>query len=239
MASSPPRPAPDDASAQDGTSGSSRGTAACAYNIDSYYREVNRDLHSAFPRFPVAVGGYAPAFELPTTEGTTVALDRLLSRGHVVLLFGCYSAPPCVKEMPEFNRLGRRLGDGFRLVFVYTREIHPNESLPYGFFPPHRTIADKIAVATRMREDLGMDMTVAVDDLEGSTHLAYGGLPYFAMVVRSDGLVIHRSQWASVTQLESVTSNLAVWDQRTAAGQQPRMSYSETLWAMERLDKKP
>lgn len=215
------------------------GREGRGYNIDGYYRDVNRDLHGAFPGSPLRVGAPAPAFELPTTDGTTVSLDRLLSGGHVVLIFGCYSAPPCVKEMPELNSLESGLPAGVRMLFVYTREIHPHEALPYGVFAPHRTAGDKMAVAARLRRDLGMGMTVAVDDLDGSTHLAYGGLPFFSTVVRRDGLIAHRSQWASATQLQSVISNLAMWDRRTAVGEQPRMSYSETLWAMERLDKKP
>ena len=57
--------------------------------------------------------------------------------------------------------------------------------------------------------------------------------------VRRDGLLVHRSEWASADQLAAVIANLARADQRLAAGEQPRMSLSETLWSMERLTKKP
>ena len=57
--------------------------------------------------------------------------------------------------------------------------------------------------------------------------------------IRRDGLLVHRSEWASADQLAAVIANLAQADRRLAAGEQPRMSLNETLWSMERLTKKP
>ena len=54
-----------------------------------------------------------------------------------------------------------------------------------------------------LQRDLGLEMTVAIEDLAGTVHLAYGA------------------------------------DRRRAAGAAARLSLSETLWSMERLDKKP
>ena len=212
--------------------------AAEHYNVPAYYREINRDARRAYAGQPLRAGQPAPSFRLPTVDGGQADLDELRRDAHVVLIFGCYSAPPCVRELPEIDTLAAALPPGLAMLFVYTREIHPNEDLPYGRFAPHESLAAKLAVARRLRDDLGLHMTVAADDLAGTVHRAYGGLPFCAAVVRRDGLLVHRSEWASAGQLAAVIANLAQADQRLAAGEQPRMSLSETLWSMERLTKK-
>jgi hypothetical protein len=213
--------------------------AAEHYNVAAYYREVNRAARRAYAGEALRVGMRAPEFRLPTLDGQAADLSELLRDGHVVLVFGCYSAPPCVRELPEIDRLAERQLPGFRMIFIYTREIHPDENLPQGRFPFHRTMNDKVTAARMLRRDLGLQMTVAVDDLAGTVHLAYGELPFCAVIVRSDGTVVHREEWASADQLGSVMANLSAADRRRAAGGTPRLSLSETLWSMERLDKKP
>ncbi len=214
-------------------------TAAEHYNVPAYYRTINREIRRAYAGQPLRVGQPAPSFRLPTVDGGQADLDEMRRHGHVVLVFGCYSAPPCVRELPEIDQLAAARPPGLAMLFVYTREIHPNEDLPQGRFAPHGSLTAKLAVARRFRDDLGLHMTVAADDLEGTVHQAYGTLPFCAAVVRRDGLLVHRSEWASAGQLAAVIANLAQADRRLAAGEQPRMSLNETLWSMERLTRKP
>ena len=225
--------------------------AAEHYNITGYYREIHCGGRRAYAGQPLRVGMPAPDFQLPTVAGEVAGgvagevaggvagLAALRRDGHVVIVFGCYSAPPCVRELPEINRLAAERPPGFRFVFIYTREIHPNEDLPHGRFAHHRSLDDKFAAARKLASDLGPDMTVAVDDLAGTVYLGYGGLPFCAAIVRRDGVLVHREEWASAGQLRAVIANLSQADRRLAAGAQPRLSLSETLWSMEHLDKKP
>ena len=217
--------------------------AAEHYNITGYYREIHRGDRRAYAGQPLRVGMPAPDFQLPTVSGgvtgEVAGLAALRRDGHVVIVFGCYSAPPCVRELPEINRLAAEQPPGFRFVFIYTREIHPNEDLPHGRFPHHRSLDGKLAAARKLASDLSPDMTVAVDDLVGTVHLGYGGLLFCAAIVRRDGMLVHREEWASAGQLRAVIANLSQADRRLAAGGQPRLSLSETLWSMEHLDKKP
>ena len=212
--------------------------AAAHYNVTAYYREVNRDARRAYTGQSLRVGDTAPAFRLPTVDGGFADLDQLRREGDVVLVFGCHSAPPCRQEMPRIDALPAVGGPDVRTVFVYTREIHPNEQLAYGRFPHHRTLEEKVAAARRIRDELGLRMTVAVDDLAGTTHRAYGGLPFSAVVVGRDGILVHREEWASPEQLAGVLANRRLTDERRAAGHAPRVSLSETLWSMERLQRK-
>lgn len=206
------------------------------YNIEQYWRDVNKDFRIAYRCSPLQVGTPAPTFELATIGGDRIDSAELLAGGDLVLVFGCHSAPPCVRELPEIDRITRP--EGVALVFVYTREIHPNEQLPYGTFAHHRSMVDKVAAAQRFSAALDLRMPVGVDDLAGTVHLAYGGLPYCAAVVRRDGILMHRSEWASAVQLGQVIENLARATARRDAGGRPRMSFSESLWAMERLEGK-
>lgn len=213
--------------------------AALHYNLPAYYRTVNRDLRRAFLGSSLRVGTAAPPFRLPTVDGDIADLDELRAAGNVVVVFGCHSAPPCYQELPRLDEAAGSF-PGSRTVLVYTREIHPNEDLPYGRFPHHRNVDEKMAAARTLRDRLGLrNITVAVDDLDGRTHIAYGTLPVMAVIVGRDGLLAHREEWASATQLAPVVESLTRADARRAAGAHPRTSFSETLWQMEHLDKKP
>ena len=57
--------------------------------------------------------------------------------------------------------------------------------------------------------------------------------------MRRDGVLVHREEWVGAGQPRAVIANLSQADRRLAAGEQPRLSLSETLRSMEPLDKKP
>jgi peroxiredoxin len=208
------------------------------YNHRRYYRELNFEARAAYRRSALQVGDVAPAFELADVDGTTVRLPDSGGR-HTLLLFGCYSAGPCVSETPAIDRLAAEFRPAVRTLFVYTREGHPGEALRHGTFPRHEDLPAKAKLARQFRDDLGLTMSVCVDDLRGSVHRAYGLLAFNAALVRADGVLVHREEWASAEQLHGALANLRLWDERRAAGVLPRMSYSESIWCMERLEKKP
>ena len=56
------------------------------------------------------------------------------------------------------------------------------------------------------------------DDLRGSVHRAYGLLAFNAALVRADGVLVHREEWASAEQLRGALANVRRWDERRAAG---------------------
>jgi hypothetical protein len=212
--------------------------AAASYNVDAYWREVNRSARRAWRGASVRVGMPAPGFRLPTVGGGTADLDELRRDGTVLVVFGCHSAPPVHQELPLIDRMLADRADDVRAVLVYTREIHPNEELAYGTFPHHSDAVAKEQAATRFKDDLGLGMTVAVDDLAGTVHSAYGELPFNAVVVDSEGIVVHREEWASVESLALVLDNQTRGRERAARGKPPRISLTETLWYCERLDRK-
>jgi hypothetical protein len=82
--------------------------------------------------------------------------------------------------------------------FVYTREAHPGEHVGH-----HATFADKLANAQLLREEVGLTRPILVDDLAGTSHLAYGGLPNMTWVIGRGGRILSRSDWTSAANVEA------------------------------------
>ena len=59
-----------------------------------------------------------------------------------------------------------------RSVFIYTREAHPGENYPH-----HTSMAQKRSHARAMKEALGFQRQMLIDDLEGTVHRRFGMLP--------------------------------------------------------------
>lgn len=196
------------------------------YNIVHYASPINVEVRRAFRGTQLRVGHRAPDFQLITVQPDgEFRLAEETTRGPVAVIFGCLSAPPCVRELPAIDALGKSLDPPAQIVFVYTREIHPGDLLPR-----HETMSQKSSAARQLKSQLNLSLTVAVDDLDGATHRAYGGLPFMAVVVDRSGLVVHRSEWASAAQLGMVMDNLAERDGASDGHLPHLVSYSETLW---------
>lgn len=83
-------------------------------------------------------------------------------------------------------------------MFVYTREAHPGESVPH-----HDSFERKAAHARLLRDELGIRRTILVDDLAGTGHLAYGGLPNMTWAVARGGRLVYKANWTSAANVEA------------------------------------
>lgn len=195
------------------------------YNFTTYRPGMNMPLRRAFQLDPpVRVGDPAPRFRLRDLDGGTVDSGALRENHHMVVVFGCFSAPPTVLEMPAIDALAAETAQTARFVFVYTREAHPGERLP-----PHRSLEQKLDHARRFRDHLGLRLPVVVDELDGAIHLAYGGLPFMAVVAHRDGTVVHRAEWAEARDIRSALDDLADRDANATADEPGRIWFTETL----------
>jgi thiol-disulfide isomerase/thioredoxin len=115
-----------------------------------------------------AVGHPAPRVELPGLRGGRVRLAALRGRP-VVLNFWASWCPPCLAEMPEFERVHRRLGDRVAFLGVNQR--------------------DQAQAAEELARSTGVTYPLAVDPT-GRSFDAFGGLgmPTTALI-RADGTV--------------------------------------------------
>jgi len=189
------------------------------YNIERYTPQVTVGPRKLFREQGMELGEPVPRFSCPTVDGGSIDLDTITNGHQVALVFGSYSAPPVVLEMPGLENLYQSLDHSKQtIVFVYTREIHPSEELAPHFknLPRHRSLEQKIAQARAFRDDMGLSFEVAVDDLSGTIDRAYGSLPFFHVVIDGDGTLIQRSEWADADLLTATFANLTKREQLLA-----------------------
>jgi thiol-disulfide isomerase/thioredoxin len=114
------------------------------------------------------MGRPAPRVELPGLRGGRVRLAELRGRP-VVLNFWASWCPPCLAEMPEFQRVHRRLGDRVAFLGVNQR--------------------DQAQAAERLARSSGVTYPLAVDPA-GRAFDAFGGLGMpTTVLIRADGTV--------------------------------------------------
>lgn len=77
-----------------------------------------------------------------------------------------------------------------QFVFIYTREAHPSDR-----FPGHHTIEQKLEHARTMKQTLGFERPMLVDDVEGTVHHAFGRLPNMTYIVNAAGTILYRAAW--------------------------------------------
>jgi peroxiredoxin len=115
-----------------------------------------------------AVGRPAPRVELPGLRGGRVRLADLRGRP-VVLNFWASWCPPCAAEMPEFQRVHRRLGDRVAFLGVNQR--------------------DQAQAAEQLARSSGVTYPLALD-VAGRSFDAFGGLGMpTTVLIGADGTV--------------------------------------------------
>ena len=138
-------------------------------------------------------GDTIPSFDLPTTDGRRFTSAEVVARGRpLVLVFGSLTCPITESAGPGLVALHRRYGHAVDFVVVNVREAHPGASLPQ----PQLT-ESKLRHARRLRSHHGFEFQVAVDDLDGSLHRAFGTRPSSAYVVDATGTIVFRAHWSN------------------------------------------
>ncbi len=155
--------------------------------------DVLRDLH--IPSADPGPGDHVPSFDLATVDGGRFASDQFDGHGRPVLLvFGSLTCPITESAGDGLVELHRTYGNSVRFVVVNVREAHPGEHTPQP-----TTIEAKTRHATRLREHHGMDFEVAVDDVDGTLHRAFGTRPSSAYLIDPAGVIVFRAHWSNLT----------------------------------------
>ncbi len=97
---------------------------------------------------------------------------------------------------------------------MYVREAHPGE-----LYSHHASFEQKLRHAGDWAREDRVRWTVAVDDLEGTTHRAYGALPHSLYLVGSTGVVAFRALWGSKAAMSR--EHMQELLSREAAGERP------------------
>ena len=142
-------------------------------------------------------GDEAPDFEATTLHGERVHLSDF-EGSWVVLETGSLTCPITDSKVRAMDRLARRFAD-VEFVLLYTREAHPGEHVD-----AHESFEGKLERARQFAEDYDVERTVLVDDVEGTAHRQFGGMPNSVHVVNTDGVVVMRGDWNHVQTVEDV-----------------------------------
>jgi Iodothyronine deiodinase len=172
--------------------------------------DVMADLR--IPASDLGPGDRIPDFDLPATDGGRITSADLASgRRPTLLVFGSLTCPVTESGGGGLAQLHARYGDQIRFVMVYVREAHPG-----ALTRQPRTFEAKLRNAGALRVHHGFGFEVAVDDIDGTVHRAFGPRPNSAYLIDPAGRIVFRAHWADVTSaLEAALADVA-------AGNRPR-----------------
>lgn len=134
------------------------------------------------------VGQKAPDSQLTTSEGEKRNLLDF-SGDFLVLEMGSITCPLFQSRRTIMQRLERDFNDVI-IAVLYVREAHPGARTP-----SHKSFEDKLACARRLKNDDHETRTIFIDDVDGTTHQAYGGMPNAVFIINKFGCVVFRSEW--------------------------------------------
>lgn len=141
-----------------------------------------------------AAGDEAIEFTATDLEGNQVKLSDYRGKW-VVLETGSSTCSMYTKNIPDMKKIRADHSDVEFLV-IYVREAHPGERLSQ-----HKDMAEKKAAAEMLAPRYQEDRKVLMDDIDGTMHLKYGAMPNVIYVIRPDGIVHYRCNWATADAL--------------------------------------
>ncbi|MDH5750565.1 MAG: redoxin domain-containing protein [Rhodospirillales bacterium] len=138
-----------------------------------------------------AAGEQLKDFPLTDLEtGTQVKLSDFHGKW-VVLETASSTCSMYTKNIGEMEAMAAEFPD-VEFVVVYVREAHPGERLHQ-----HRNMDEKIKAAKLLKPRYGEYRRVLVDSHGGDFHRAYGSMPNVLYIIRPDGTVHFRCNWAA------------------------------------------
>ena len=113
---------------------------------------------------------------------------------------------------------------GVGSVFVYVREAHPGEHYPH-----HDSYERKLSHARAFRQIFGGNRPILVDDLCGTAHRAFGGLPNMTYIINQAHTIVFRSDWTDAPTARFALDYLLDAQERRRAGDRLAPFYAEIM----------
>lgn len=191
--------------------GTATETPAGAYNHEHFHSTIfARDLQAMRGSGRLHPGDEAPDFDLQDTEARSWRLSELRGRP-VVLILGSASCPMTRGAVASLQEVYHDYRDRTEWLMMYVREAHPGEGLP-----PHKTFEQKQRHADFLRRDDQIAWPIVVDDLQGTTHRAYGLLPNPIFLIDADGRIAFRGDFSHGPSLRRALDRLFAQGQKGA-----------------------
>ena len=109
----------------------------------------------------------------------------------VVVETGSSTCSMYTKNIPTMKDVAAEFPD-VEFVIIYVREAHPGERLG-----PHKSMDEKLKAARLIAPRYGEFRRTLIDTIDGDFHRAYGGMPNVVYIIRPDGTIHYRCNWAA------------------------------------------
>jgi len=198
------------------------------YNRTSFTLEGGHGRDPSKPDFQpgLHVGMEAPKFPLLDLDGHTVSLEEFRGQKHVVVEFGCITAPVFINDLTALGRLYHQFkSEAVQFLIIYAREAHPGAN-----YSAHASIEQKLTHARDLKRFEKVEFPIWVDSLDGRSHRAYGTSPSPVYIIETEGTLVYKASWLIPEQLETVLKGLLNADKAKIQGaRMSRRVYSETF----------
>ena len=153
-------------------------------------------------RTGLTIGGEAPEFDLPASDGRRLRLSDF--RGQpVVLHFISYTCPVTRGGVETMRELHRLYGAHVRFLEILVRQAHPG-----GRHAAYGSESARSADAKAYIEEEHPSWPVLVDDLAGTVQRAYGGLAAAVYLIDRNGQVAFCGTWGPSPALRAAIDDL-------------------------------
>jgi hypothetical protein len=119
----------------------------------------------------------------------------------VVLETGSSTCSMFTKNIPNMKNIEEEFTD-VKFLLIYVREAHPGERLG-----AHKSFEEKLGAARLVKPRYNEHRQVLVDGIEGDFHRHYGMIPNVLYVIRPDGTIHYRCNWATADDLRAALAD--------------------------------
>ena len=97
------------------------------------------------------------------------------------------------------DAIANEFADDVHHLFVYTRETHPEHAR--GIYEHFETLEEKFQRARVLQERFNTPRKILVDDLDGTVHRLYSGVPNQSWVIDHTGHIAYKASWTDAADV--------------------------------------
>jgi hypothetical protein len=118
---------------------------------------------------------------------------------------------------------------GVGSIFLYVREAHPGE-----YYPHHDSFERKLAHAHEFQRVFETTRPILVDDLTGTAHRGFGGLPNMTYIINQAHSIVFRSDWTDAATVKFALEYVLSAQEQRRNGAKLAPFYAEIMGFRER-----
>lgn len=159
----------------------------------------------------VALGDTVPALTVYKLDGSAAKLSDNWRDRPALVVTGSLTCDITRERIDQLNALTRRFDGRINIVLLYTIEAMPSDAPAPGpagealaerpgdrdtpVHPQPQTLAQRIALATELREMCGVQAAILVDDMDDTGWSAFGHAPAMAALITPDSKIVVKQGW--------------------------------------------